>query len=103
LSQEDVKKPELFSELRSIDFLIKGEFPGWKFAMTVKGIMSMVPTRSKEGDVVAIVFGADVPLVLRPVPEKDGQFMQIGTAYVHVIMNGEVMRLEGMHKSRSRH
>lgn len=43
-----------------------------------------------QGDVIAVMFGMNIPLVLRPV---GGDYYQIvGEAYVHGIMDGEVMK-----------
>jgi hypothetical protein len=89
---------QLMAQLGDIDKLIKANIPGWKFATTAKDMMSMVPNRAREGDVIAILFGADVPFVLRPVPGNASQFLQIGNAYVDGIMNGELMEDKALRK-----
>ncbi|KAI9773690.1 MAG: hypothetical protein M1840_006964 [Geoglossum simile] len=92
---------QLMARLDNIEKLIRANIPGWKFATTAKGMMSMVPNRAREGDIIAILFGADVPFVLRPVPGNTGHFLQIGNAYVDGIMNGELMedeKLRGLPK-----
>jgi hypothetical protein len=43
----------------------------------------------KQGDLVCVIFGCDVPLVLRPVEEH---YYMIGDCYVEGIMQGEAMR-----------
>lgn len=58
---------------------------------TEKTYMGMGPTLTKEGDVIAVVPGVDMPLVLR---EADGQYLLVGPAYVHWIMDGEALKDE---------
>lgn len=57
----------------------------WPITRIVKGWKTM-----RENDIVCIVFGCDVPLVLRPV---DGHFELIGDCYVEGIMEGQAMDL----------
>ncbi len=53
-----------------------------------------VPNRSAKGDVVAVMIGAGVPFVLRPIEGQQGRFKFIGTAYTgDKIMQGESMEL----------
>jgi hypothetical protein len=42
------------------------------------------------GDVVAVLFGARVPFVLRQ--QQDGRYRLIGDCYVHRMMDGEAIR-----------
>ena len=44
----------------------------------------------EQGDLVVILFGADVPFILRP---KDSHYTFIGDCYVHGIMQGELIDL----------
>jgi hypothetical protein len=63
----------------------------WRFAVTESGFYCMIPTDAAEGDQIAVVDGAKVPLVLRSTGESsDGiaTFKFIGTAYVHGFMDG---------------
>ena len=49
----------------------------------------MVPKGAFIGDEVYVLFGGDVPYILRPTAEdKESQF--VGHYYVHGIMKGEV-------------
>jgi hypothetical protein len=41
------------------------------------------------GDKVVVLFGAELPFILRQ--DKDGHYQVIGEAYVHGVMDGEVM------------
>ncbi|XDG05597.1 hypothetical protein ABKA04_005212 [Annulohypoxylon sp. FPYF3050] len=56
---------------------------------TRKGYLGLGPDCHK-GDLVCLMFGGEVPFVLRP---KDGYYQLVGDAYVHGIMDGEAMRL----------
>lgn len=65
--------------------------------VTEGGRLGLGPGKMRDGDIVVVVCGAEVPLVLRPVQEEgmaeDGLFELVGEAYVHGIMDGEAMRL----------
>ena len=54
---------------------------------TTKGCLGIGPQRLREGDVVAILKGLEVPLVLRE--RQDKRYEVVGEAYVHGIMDGE--------------
>lgn len=54
-----------------------------------KGYIGLGPLGVLEGDSIWILPGADVPFVLRPA--KDSMFIVIGEAYVHGIMDGELV------------
>lgn len=69
----------------------------WTFTMTTDGLYVMVMSHVKEGDLIAVLEGAKVPMVLRPVSEgqiEGGQvkYQLISTAYVHGFMDGEAAR-----------
>lgn len=61
---------------------------GRKFVVTEHGRMGLVPRHAREGDVVAILTGASVPIILRP---AENFFTVVGDAYVHGIMDGEAV------------
>lgn len=56
--------------------------------VTNEGIVGMAPCRAREGDIVAVLFGCNIPLVLRGIGQDCWQV--IGEAYAHGFMNGEV-------------
>jgi hypothetical protein len=66
--------------------------------------MAIVPLLAKPGDSVCLVFGADVPFVLRKAPTKQSSekygrkqcYNLVGECYVHGIMDGE--RLRGINR-----
>lgn len=57
--------------------------------ITTKGHLGLGPKDIKQGDAIAILAGADVPFVLRPVSTE--QFEVVGEAYVDGIMDGEAV------------
>ena len=73
-----------------------------RFFRTNCGFVGIGPDNIKNGDLVSIVFGADMPLILRPfrVLHK-----LVGAAYVHGVMAGEaaifydVLRAQGLRLS----
>lgn len=62
---------------------------------TETGRLGIAPSRTQEGDVIAILAGSDTPFVLRPQQTDDAAeltdqtYSLIGNAYVHSIMWGE--------------
>jgi hypothetical protein len=73
---------------------------GRTFILTAKGMMGLAPLRTEVGDVVTVLEGGYVPFILRPRVQKEGgdgegsetgTFEFVGEAYVHGIMNGEVV------------
>jgi hypothetical protein len=56
--------------------------------ITEHGSIGMGPPAIQPGDVVAILFGAKAPFILRPT-DIDGEYRLIGQCYVNGIMHGE--------------
>ena len=105
MKAEDAKWTDLHHKLDSIDEIIKKNVRSWKFGLVGEGTMAMIPNRSCEGDVIAVLFGGDVPFVLRPIKDvrtstspddicAESCYELIGTAYVHSdLMRGEIIEL----------
>jgi hypothetical protein len=55
---------------------------------TSRKFIGLGPRGAKEGDLVCVLFGSNVPFVLR---KHDGKYILIGEAYVHGYMDGEAM------------
>jgi hypothetical protein len=71
--------------------IIEGSIDRWsskrRFCTTTNGALACVPKASREGDIICVLFGGEVPYVLRP---TGGVFYWvIGECYVHGIMHGE--------------
>ncbi len=70
-----------------------------RFCVTEAGRMALVPSPTKAGDVIALIYGHQVPFVLRQVkPVLDGDTMSsgpvyqlVGECYVHGVMHGEAL------------
>ncbi|SCO92442.1 uncharacterized protein FRV6_16570 [Fusarium oxysporum] len=61
---------------------------GRSFILTEKGFMGLGPVDVKMGDVVCVVRGCKMPVILRPVAEKENVYRLVGDCYVHGIMDG---------------
>ena len=59
-----------------------------RFGTTDKGYMGMFPAQTQERDIVALIYGARTPFVIRPITNS---YHFIGECYVHGIMDGEAM------------
>jgi hypothetical protein len=58
---------------------------------TAQGYLGLAPKRTVVGDSIFILFGCNVPLLLRPC--GNGAYKLIGECYVHGSMNGEAIAL----------
>ena len=66
------------------------------FAITEKGYMAIVPPGTKEGDMVCLILGGQVPFVFRQFQtsdidrsRKEQSYALVGECYVHGMMDGE--------------
>jgi hypothetical protein len=59
-----------------------------RFSNTKKGHLALMPADTRHGDIVAILFDCDLPVVLRP---RERQYTFVGCCYVHGIMEGQAM------------
>lgn len=62
-----------------------------KFGISADGLLCLLPDLAQRGDVITVVFGCDIPLLLRPCDE--GTHRLVGECYVHGIMDGEIMEI----------
>jgi len=68
----------------------------WRFIITRRGYVGIVPNLAKVGDVITIMKGGRVPFVLRTRKERPEAFRLVGECYVHNMMNGEGLSLRGV-------
>jgi len=61
-----------------------------QFFTTERGWMGRGPAELRAGDVVCVLFGADVPFILRPAPNE--RYFLIGECYLDGIMYGEALK-----------
>ena len=62
---------------------------GWRFVRSRAGYYGLVRADAKDGDVIAVLIGAEMPFLLRPHLDE---FKLIGEVYLHGIMHGEIMK-----------
>ncbi|RGP71260.1 Heterokaryon incompatibility protein [Fusarium longipes] len=60
-----------------------------RFAATDIGLVGYVPMRAKKGDLVCILYGSEVPFVIRK--KGQGKYSLVGECYMHGIMKGEAL------------
>jgi hypothetical protein len=60
------------------------------FCTTESGYIGMVPQWSRVGDIICLIYGLDVPYVVR---EVGGRFRLVGNSYIHGLMDGEGLNL----------
>ena len=53
------------------------------------GYMGLGPNTLEENDLVVLLYGGDIPYILRP--REEGGYVLVGEAYVHGVMLGEIM------------
>ncbi|KAF4334894.1 heterokaryon incompatibility 6 OR allele [Fusarium beomiforme] len=61
------------------------------FFITQKGYIGVGPPCMKPGDRVCILFGGSIPNIVRPKLDTGDEHLFLGSAYVHGIMDGEVI------------
>ena len=77
--------------VRHFEGLIDKLCHGRKFNASSNRYLGWVPEETKQGDLICIFKGSDVPYILRPF--REGRYILIGESYIHGIMEGE--RLAG--------
>jgi hypothetical protein len=91
-SNDDEFPPDLMAEKEySVSYftILRGTATLRRGFVPSLGYLGLGPADTREGDIIAILFGADVPFILRKLP--NGQYQVIGEAYAHGIMDGEFM------------
>lgn len=73
---------------------------GRRLIISDNGYMGIVAPNTERGDLICILFGGEVPFILRAV--EGGRYRLIGECYVHGIMDGEALDDE-IKKTSSEH
>ncbi|KAF4984582.1 hypothetical protein FZEAL_258 [Fusarium zealandicum] len=68
----------------------KGYATNRRFFSTQSGGWGLGPAAMQHGDVCAVLFGADVPVVLRPMDAR-GEYKLVGECYMYKFMDGEAV------------
>jgi len=73
---------------------------GRSFFISEKGLMGIAPCDMRKGDVIAVLFGARTPFVLRPSKPLDGRglYTIVGDCYVDGFMEGKALRVPKLEK-----
>jgi hypothetical protein len=58
---------------------------------TQNGLIGTIPRTSAKGDKIAVLFGCDYPIVLRPAVSPAGFYKVVGICFVEGLMRGEVV------------
>ncbi|QDS71202.1 hypothetical protein FKW77_010275 [Venturia effusa] len=61
-----------------------------RFVITERGYLGLAPEQAKQGDMVAILYGGELPMILRAIDES-GEYQFVGESYVHGLMSGEAL------------
>ena len=59
------------------------------FFQTVEGYVGASPTDVQDGDIISVLLGASVPIVLRPVRDRQDAYQVVGPCFLQGIMFGE--------------
>ena len=90
--QEFQEASKKFEELNVLFDSGEGSSPH-VFCITDNGYIGMAPALSQVGDTVALIFGSEIPYVLRADTARKPslQYQLVGDSYVHGIMDGEAL------------
>lgn len=61
---------------------------GRRLGMTESGMMALLPGDAQNGDHLAIILDAPIPIVLR---ETGDGFRIVGSCYIHYMMDGQAL------------
>ena len=91
MAHGDVKRilEGLSEDLHKADRLIWRITPDLCPFVTTRGHLGLGCSDTRQGDVVALIGGTQVPFILRP--ERNGNFTIVSEAYVDGIMDGEAV------------
>ncbi|RYP53097.1 hypothetical protein DL768_001874 [Monosporascus sp. mg162] len=87
-------KDSLWAQSQNYYLALQGNLVGWKFVVTERECVGIVPPAARQGDVVSVIDGGMVPFLLREVEGSGGSFSLVGECYVHGLMNGEAGTLD---------
>ncbi|KAI8634748.1 heterokaryon incompatibility protein-domain-containing protein [Xylariaceae sp. FL1651] len=60
--------------------------------ITKTGYIGLGPPSMQPDDVLCVLFGSNIPHILRPLPGRPNEYRLAGGAYVYGIMDGEIMK-----------
>lgn len=95
LSKEERNRPATEEEIARNNLaqkyleLLQDGCMGRRACFTSKGYVGLVPSLAQKDDVIAILFGAQTPLILRPI--AGDRYHLVGECYIQGIMDGEAL------------
>jgi hypothetical protein len=75
---------------------------GGRFVTTKRGYVGVVPNMAQVSETVAIFKGGRVPFILQKIMGRPQAFRLVGECYIHGIMDGEGLSLQGVVESEFR-
>jgi hypothetical protein len=76
----------------------------WQLGVTKQGLFGLVPPPTQKGDIAAVLYGANVPVILHPVEgNTNAKYRSTGSACIHGIMHGEALNALGEVDLRAEH
>ena len=86
----DNVSPEIIGQVESEQLALRYAITGGrKLFISKSGHMGLCPESTEPADVICIIFGADVPFVLRPL--QNGHFLLVGECYIDGFMDGQAI------------
>lgn len=85
----DDPKDSLWAQSQDYYLALQGILTGWKFVVTKRHDVGIVPPTARKGDVVFVIDGGVVPFLLRKEEAFGGSFSLVGECYIHGLMLGE--------------
>lgn len=80
--------------------LIESSLEKWssrrRFCVTTKGRLAFVPPAAQKDDLICVLYGGEVPYILRRDMDNPVHYVVIGECYVHGIMHGQSLSNEGL-------
>jgi len=70
------------------------------FFITSWGLIGVASEKLQVDDQVAIIFGVDMPVILRPIDVQQGAY-RLGPAYLHLIMDGLALGFEEIERAKN--
>ena len=82
---------QLFTESTAAESALAVVEHDSKLFITDRGLLGMGPSCAAEGDQIWVLRGARRPFVLRPVPDREGEFWFVGGCFILDHMHGEML------------
>jgi len=98
----NVGPDSLQEESMSYTAALQETLSGGRFVTTKRGYVGVVPNMAQVSDTVAIFKGGRVPFILQKSIGRPQAFRLVGECYIHGIMNGEGLSLQGVVESEFR-